>query len=91
MDTRSKIEWLKYAALVLPLAGAAATIVLYAEDVRNSLADIRKEQVEIRRTQATIVHAIETGNDRITAEVARNGLALAVELGRVSERTWRDE
>ena len=91
MERRSIVELAKYLVMAVPLIGAAATIVLYAEDVRNSLADIRKEQAEIRRTQASIVHAVEAGNDRIVNAVSHGSLALAVELGRVSERTNRTD
>ena len=91
MKRRTLVSWGKYLAVALPLVGAAGTVVIYAEDVRGSLADIQKEQVEIRRTQEVIVRTVESGNDRIVSEVSRNGLALAVELGRVSERTGEQE
>ena len=90
MERRSVVELAKYAAMVLPLVGAAATVVVFAEETKSALADIRKEQAEIRRTQANIVHAVEKGNDRIVDAVSRGSLALAVELGRVSERTEAD-
>ena len=87
MNQKSVIEWTKYAAAALPLIGMSVAIALFARDIRNSIADIRKEQVEIRRTQANIVRAVENGNDRIVSEVHHSANMMAVELGRVSERT----
>ena len=87
------IAWAKYLAMAVPLIGAAGTVVHFAEDIRSSLADIRKEQVEIRRMQGTIVSTmdrrfdkIEDGHDRIVSEATAGMSGLAIEIGRVSGR-----
>lgn len=97
MDTPTLVSWAKYVAVALPLIGASATVVLYAEDLTNTLADIRKDQGEIRETQKTIIKTvdrrldkIEDGHDRIVSEVTRATTALAVEVGRVSGRQERE-
>ena len=61
--------------------------------IRKELALQTADLEEIRKMQGTIVGTvdrrfdkIEDGHDRIVSEVSRNGIVLAVELGRVSER-----
>ena len=96
METKSLVEWAKYVAVALPLIGASATIIIYAEELKNSIGDIRKEQTEIRKMQGTIVDTlerrldkVEDGHDRIVSEVSRATTTLAIEVGRVSGRQER--
>lgn len=96
MELTTLVDWLKYGLVAAPLVGASATVIMYAEDLRGSLADIRKEQGEIRQTQHTIVgrfDKIEAGHDRLDDTIEDTGKAilgsmvtLGVEVGKVSGR-----
>ena len=88
MERQSLIEWGKYLGLALPLIGASATVVIYVEDIRSSLADVRGEQDEIRDMQATIITTmdrrfdkIEDGHDRVVGAVSSTGISLALAIG----------
>ena len=98
MEMKSLIEWTKYAVIAGPLVGASATVILYAEDVRKSIGDIRKEQVEIRKTQGKIIadmdtrfDKIEAGHDRIVSEVNSATRPLGFELGRLVGRSEAEQ
>ena len=78
----------------LEQSGALAAIRAEQVAIRKELALQTADLEEIRHVQGTIIGTmerrfdlIENGHDRIVGEVSRNGMALAVELGRVSERT----
>lgn len=102
LDQHPIARWVTVGTLISAVAVGTWFIMDERErsiDQSDRLADIRKEQVNIRKelalqtadleevrgTQTTIVHAIERGNDRIVDAVSRGSLALAVELGRVAK------
>ena len=104
MDTPTLVSWAKYIAVALPLIGASGTVIIYAEELKNSIGDIRKEQKEIRKSQASIIgtmdtrfNKIETGHDRLDDTIEDTGktilesmVTLGIEVGRVSGRQERE-
>ena len=91
MELKSLVEWGKYVIVAAPLIGASATVIIYAEELKNSIGDIRKEQAEIRQTQNMIRAAqtgigdkITAGHDRIIDRATRGIPALSHDIGRLT-------